>query len=250
MRIGIIGSGNMARALALGWGRHVTCSARTAKSAAALAELVGGTPVDSNAAVASASDVVFLCHKPAQLEEVAAEIRDQSPVIVSALAAVDIEQLRAAYPQSKVYRFMPNLPVEIRQGTTGMVDDDAGDPELFGRVRDLLGQLGDVVMIDDSEVDVLTAVSGVGPAYLAVVAEAQIRAAVAEGMTRERASELVGSTLRGSSALLQKRYMDTEQVAAEVASPGGLTEKGLAVLTEPLANLFAQAMDAVLGRKP
>ena len=74
MRIGLIGSGNMARALAVGWDRPVTCSALEIEQAEALAVLVGGTAAASNSEVAANSDLVILCHKPKQLEEVAAEI--------------------------------------------------------------------------------------------------------------------------------------------------------------------------------
>ena len=248
MRIGLIGSGNMARALAVGWGRPVTCSALEIEQAEALADLVGGTAVTSNVAVAEQSDLVVLCHKPAQLTEVASEIAGDAPVILSILAGVSLDDLRAAYPNSKVYRIMPNLAVEVRQATIGLVDDDSDDPQLFADLVALLEELGDVGKVDESHFAVLTAISGVGPAYLALVAEAQVDAAVAEGLDVETAKMLVGSTLRGSSELLIARSNDSEQICREVATPGGVTEKGLAALDRPLRDGFVAAMNAVLGR--
>ena len=171
MRIGLIGSGNMARALAVGWGRPVTCSALELEQAEALAALVGGSAVTTNLAVAEQSDIVILCHKPAQLADVAAEVAENAAVVVSILAGVTMGQLREAYPNSKVVRIMPNLAVEVRQATIGIVDDDCGDPETFAKVIALLEELGDVAVIDESHFAVLTAISGVGPAYLALVAE-------------------------------------------------------------------------------
>jgi len=248
MRIGLIGSGNMARALAVGWGRPVTCSALELEQAAALAALVGGTAVSSNMAVAEESDIVVLCHKPAQLGDVAAEIAESAPLVVSILAGVSIGDLRDAYPNSTVVRIMPNLAVEVRQATIGVVDDDCGDPESFAKIVELLEELGDVAVIDESHFAVLTAISGVGPAYLALVAEAQVDAAVAEGLDPATAKMLVGSTLRGSSELLISRSNDSAQICREVATPGGVTEKGLAALDRPLRDGFTAAMDAVLGR--
>ncbi len=248
MRIGLIGSGNMARALAVGWAKPVTCSALEIEQAQALAALVGGAAVATNAEVAAASDLVLLCHKPKQLEEVAAEIADQAEVVLSILAGVGLEELRGAYPNARVYRMMPNLAAEISQATIGIVDDDAGDRELFDRLLTLLAELGDVVAVDEADFGVLTGISGVGPAYLALIAQTQVEAAVAEGLDEQTAKVLVGSSLKGSSALLVSRSNDSAQICREVATPGGVTEKGLAVLAGPLREGFRAAMDAVLGR--
>ena len=248
MRIVLIGSGNMARALAVGWGRPVTCSALEIEQAEALAELVAGTAVETNAEVAASSDIIVLCHKPKQLNEVAAEISEDSTIVISILAGVTVAELRAAYPRSRVFRIMPNLAVEIAQATIGIVNDDAGDQAAYETVVALLEEVGEVVAIDEEHFGVLTGISGVGPAYLALVAQTQVEAAVAEGMDAATAKQLVGSTLKGSSALLVARENDSEQICREVATPGGVTEKGLAVLSGPLREGFRAAMDAVLGR--
>jgi len=248
MRIGLIGSGNMARALAVGWGRPVTCSALEIEQAEALAELVAGTAVETNAEVAASSDIIVLCHKPKQLNEVAAEISEDSTIVISILAGVTVAELRAAYPRSRVFRIMPNLAVEIAKATIGIVNDDAGDQAAYETVVALLEEVGEVVAIDEEHFGVLTGISGVGPAYLALVAQTQVEAAVAEGMDAATAKQLVGSTLKGSSALLVARENDSEQICREVATPGGVTEKGLAVLSGPLREGFRAAMDAVLGR--
>ncbi len=249
MRIGLIGSGNMARALAVGWARPLTCSALELEQAQALAALVGGTALATNAQVAASSDLVILCHKPKQLEEVALEIADQAEVVLSILAGVTLPELRAAYPTARVYRMMPNLAAEIAQSTIGIVDDDAGDRELFDQIVGLLEELGDVIAVEESDFAVLTGISGVGPAYVALIAQTQVEAAVAEGIDEQTAKLLVGSSLKGSSALLVSRANDSEQICREVATPGGVTEKGLAVLAGPLREGFRAAMDAVLGRR-
>jgi pyrroline-5-carboxylate reductase len=117
MQIGLIGAGNMARALARGWGRPVLCADPLAERARALAQELGGEALADNAAVAARADLVVLCHKPAQLSAVAAEITPHlQGAVASILAATPLAALREAYPDRPVYRFIPSLPVEVRQG--------------------------------------------------------------------------------------------------------------------------------------
>jgi pyrroline-5-carboxylate reductase len=95
--------------------------------------------------------------------------------------------------------------------------------------------------------DAATAVSGVAPAYVALIAEAWVDAAVAHGLPAAKAAELVGSSLAGSAALLRAQDMDTLGVRREVTSPGGMTARGLAALEDSgIRAAFARAMAAVL----
>ena len=116
MRLGLIGAGNMASALARGIGEPVLVHDVDAAKAQALAEALGGEAVGSNAELAERADVLVLCHKPKQLEEVAAEVGGRARVVVSILAATTTEQVAAAYPGASVYRFIPNMPTEVRRG--------------------------------------------------------------------------------------------------------------------------------------
>src|ERR1700739_836584 len=116
MNIGLIGSGNMARAMARGWGRPVLCSDPVAARAEELARELAGQALSSNVEVAQPADLVVLCPKPAQLQEVAAELAPHARAVVSILASTPLRLLRDAYPDRPVYRFIPSLPVEVRQG--------------------------------------------------------------------------------------------------------------------------------------
>src|SRR3954454_5500563 len=98
MQIGLIGAGNMASALARGLGVPVVVSDVMGEKAEALARATGGEAVGSNAEVAERSDILVLCHKPAQLADVAEEVGGRAKVVVSILAAVTTEQLEASYP--------------------------------------------------------------------------------------------------------------------------------------------------------
>src|SRR5437764_4199944 len=129
MQIGLIGCGNMARALARGWRRPLVCADPLVERARALAAEVGGEALQSNLEVARRAELVVLCHKPAQLREVAGEIGPHARAVASILAVTPLPILREAYPGKAVYRFMPSLPVEVRQGALVQASDQ---PELDG----------------------------------------------------------------------------------------------------------------------
>src|ERR1700729_4212044 len=116
MQVGLIGCGNMARALARGWGKPVLCADPIAERAKALAEELGGEAFATNAEVAERADLIVLCHKPAQLTMVAGEVGEGSTPVASILAVTPLAALRTAYPGRAVYRFTPYLPVELCAG--------------------------------------------------------------------------------------------------------------------------------------
>jgi pyrroline-5-carboxylate reductase len=249
MQVGLIGAGNMARALARGWGRPVLCSDPIADRARALAGEVGGQALATNAEVAQGADLVVLCHKPAQLGDVAAELAPHARAIASILAATPLDALRAAYPRRPVYRFIPSLPVEVRQGAVVQAAAQAQDAELDARVHELFAQLGTLVVLPDALVDVAMGLMSCGPAYVALVAEAQIDAGVRRGIPAAEGAELVVQTLAGTAELLRRRGNDTQAIRREVSSPGGVTARGLDALERAgLRAAFSDALDAVLGR--
>ncbi len=241
MVIGFVGSGNMARALALGFGEPALFTDHGSGRAAALAALVGGEAVASNQELGERADLVVLAHKPAQLEAVAHEVAATS-VVLSLLGRVTTEQLQAAYPRAEIVRAMPNTASAIRAGVTCVCSKPPAEVEA------LLQRVGTVVALDERLMDAATAVSGVAPAYVALVAEAWIDAAVGQGIPAAQAAALVGGSLAGSAALLQARDMDTLAVRREVTSPGGMTARGLRVLEQAgLRSAFADAAAAVAG---
>jgi pyrroline-5-carboxylate reductase len=261
MQIGLIGSGNMARALARGWGRPLLCTDPVAERAQALAAEVGGQALETNAEVAERADLVVLCHKPAQLELVALEVEPHARAIASILASTPLASVRAAYPKRPVYRFIPSLPVEVRQGAvvqaadddTGVqaADDDAGDGHDL-QVRELFAELGRLVVLEDGLVDVAMGLMSCAPAYVALVAEAQIDAGVRHGIPAAAGAELVVQTLAGTAELLRLRGYDTLAIRREVTSPGGVTARGLEALERGgVRAAFSDALDAVLrsGRR-
>lgn len=241
MRIGLVGAGNMAAALARGWGEPVLCTDSGSGRARALAEELGGEAVAGNAELAQRAEIVVLAHKPPQLAEVAAEVAPHAKRVVSVLARTGLEELRAAYPGVPVARVEPNTPVERRAGVLALAAE-SDEPEF---ARELFAPLGVVVDVPEKLMTIAGGISGVGPAYFALVAEAWVDAAVRRGMPAPMAAELVRGTMAGTAALLESS--DTLALRRGVTSPGGTTARGLAALEAGgVRRAFHEALDAVV----
>jgi pyrroline-5-carboxylate reductase len=249
MQVGFIGAGNMARALARGWGGPVLCTDSGSGRARALVEELGGEAVADNRELAERADVVILAHKPAQLAEVAFEAAGAAKAVVSLLARTPQADVRSAYPGLPVFRVEPNTAVEVGRGVLAFAEPDVQlDGDLHERVKELFGRVGTVVEVPERLMSVAGAISGVGPAYWALLVEAQVDAAVRRGMPAAMASRLITETMAGSAELLRARGGDTLAMRREVASPGGTTARGLAALERGgVRTAFANAMDDVVG---
>jgi pyrroline-5-carboxylate reductase len=233
----------MAEAMARGWMGEVDGMLFTdagSGRAAELAEEVGGDAVGSNRELAERADIVVLAVKPATLGQVAAELSG-ARTIVSLLGATSLEALQDAFPGADVIRVMPNVAVEVRRGVLCVAGHES--PE----VRRLLGLLGHLVELPDSDFDAATAVMGCAPAYLALAVEALADAGAEAGLDEELARELVVETTAGTAELLRRRH--PADVRRAVASPGGSTEAGLEALDrEGAREAFAAAVRASLER--
>lgn len=251
MQVGFVGSGNMARAMARGWRAPVLCTDSGSGSAQSLVDELGGERLASNRELAERVDLLLLCHKPYQLESVAEEIGDRAKVVVSVLGGVDTQRLRTHYPRAQVFALMPNTPVEIRRGVVvyGEPEDRAGvDAAVEAEVLDLFARLGRVVRVPERLMGPATAISGVGPAYQSLLAEAQVDAAVRKGLGARLAAELVTATMSGSAFLIEERGYDTLAVRREVTSPGGSTARGLEALEAAgVRAAFQDAIEAVVN---
>jgi pyrroline-5-carboxylate reductase len=238
MQIGLIGAGNMARALARGWGEPVLATDAGSGRAAALVQELGGSVCGSNAELAEQVDLVVLACKPYQLDAIAQEASGAKRVL-SVLGGIDVATLRAAFPAAEVYAIMPNTPVEVCRGVT-IVAEETPLPD---DVRALLERVGTVVVLPERLMGAATATTGVAPAYVAVIAEAMVDAAVKHGLKADLATELIIEVLAGSAELLRHRGGDTLTMRREVTSPGGSTARGLAALEQ--AGLRAAFLDAI-----
>jgi pyrroline-5-carboxylate reductase len=247
MQVGFIGAGNMAAALARGWGDPVLCTDAGSGRAQALAGELGGEALTSNRELAERAELVILAHKPAQLAEVAWEAAGAARAVVSLLASTAQADVRSAYPGVPVFRIEPNTAVQVRRGVLVFAEPDKQeDAGLRERVREQFARVGTVVDVPEPLMEAAGACSGVGPAYWALLVEAWVDAAVKAGLPARLAVTLVIETMAGSAELLRTR--DTLAMRREVASPGGTTARGLAALERGgVRAAFASAMDDVVG---
>jgi pyrroline-5-carboxylate reductase len=248
MKLGLIGAGNMASALARGLGLPVLVSDAVPEKAEALAQELGGEALESNAALAEAADVVVLCHKPAQLDEVAEQVGGRAKVVVSILAATPTAEVEERYPGVAVYRFIPNIPAEVGRGvlcySPGSLAAEGPEREIL----ELFGRAGLIIPLDDEQlIEPAMALMSSGPAFIALVAESFVEAGVHHGLDRGDASRMMIETMAGTAEYLKAHDLDTEALRAKVATPGGVTERGLLKLEEgALRAVCRLAVDTVV----
>lgn len=247
MRMGFIGAGSMASALARGLGEPALVYDVRPERAEALAAEVGGAVPGSNAELADQADIVILAHKPAQLEEVAREVDGRAKAVASIVAATRVEQLEAAYPGVPVYRFIPNIPVEVGRGVfcyaPGTRAAEGPEEELLR----MFSRCGVVIPLDEPLIEPAMALMSCGPAFVALVVDAMADAGARHGLEPRQAARLVVETLAGTAAYLDANDLDAAALRRRVATPGGLTEKGLGMLEETgLRRSFDAAVDLVV----
>ena len=247
MKLGFIGAGSMASALARGLGEPALVFDPDAARAEAFAEEISGTVAESNSALARDADLVILAHKPAQLDEVAIETKGEARAVASIVAAVPTARLEQAYPDTPVYRFMPNIPVEVGRGVICYAPGELAEEGPEDEVMRLFGRCGVVIPLEERLLEPAMALMSCGPAFLAMVVEALTDAGARHGLDPRQATRLVVETMAGSAAHLDANDLDAAGLRRRVATPGGLTEKGLGVLEEKgLAEALGAAVDLVV----
>jgi pyrroline-5-carboxylate reductase len=198
---------------------------------AELAKRYGIRMVAGNREAVEGADAVLLTIKPQSLEKVGADLRGHlraDQVVVSIIAGATVERLQTALCHDSLVRSMPNTPAQIGQGVTVWMPTPAVTEEQNGMVAALLGAMGHAVRVDNEEsVDMATALSGTGPAYIFMVMEALIDAGVHMGFPRRISEELVLQTMIGSMLFAKETGKHPAELRNMVTSPGGTTAAAL-----------------------
>jgi len=256
LRVAVIGGGNMARALIEGLLRQglpptqIRVGEPRAEQCAALEATLGvEASADNDYAIAGA-EVVLLAVKPQQLAAVAHALRPTldsvQPVFVSIAAGVRLAQLGAWLPQRPLVRAMPNRPALVGAGVYAPAQVSAAQRALAEQTLSAVGRT--VWVRTEAELDVVTALSGSGPAYFFLLAEHLAAAGVALGLAPETAQLLASETLHGAGELTQSGLSLAEERAA-VTSKGGTTEAALDALTRAeFRGIVQQAVAAATRR--
>lgn len=239
-RIAVIGGGRIGEALIAGLlesgqaSKNLVVVETHPDRAQLIAERFGVRVTPSAADAAQGADLVVIAVKPIDVDGVLTELgkaalsdtatSDTDQVLVSLAAGVPTARLEAKLPAGfPVVRVMPNTPMLVGQGMSVLAAGRYVKPEQLAQVSELLGTVGQVATVPESQMDAVTAISGSGPAYFFLVVEAMIDASVGLGLTREVATQLVVQTMVGSAALLDESGQSPVELRAAVTSPAGTT---------------------------
>ena len=237
--LGLIGAGNMASAMVRGWVRadasmadRILVTDRGSGRAEALARSHGVRHIAENAEVAAAADVVVLCVKPVDVERVLREVSElitPRKAIASVAAGVRTATLETILDvDAPVFRFMPNVGVQVGQGTLAYSAGRFTHTDAEERVLEAFRLLGEVVPLEERQFDAATALSGSGPAFLGLIVEAFEDAGIVSGLSYADARALILSTVTGTAGLLRDEDVPCSVLRRMVTSPGGTAAAGLA----------------------
>ena len=208
---------------------------------------------DANALLSGDADLVVLGVKPYQIVDVLNEISPELPknsVVISMAGGIELATMAGALPEHKnLIRSMPNTPAMVGQGVTGLAAHVSASNDALDAAEWLFSAVGQVVKVEESQINALSAISGSGPAWIYFIIEQWEKVAISKGFTQEQAETLVRSTLFGSAALLADSAKEPSVLRRNVTSPGGTTERIIATLEQAdLEELFARSLDAAVAR--
>jgi pyrroline-5-carboxylate reductase len=258
--IAFIGGGSMARALIAGLlrqgvpARQISVGEPSADARAALQRECGINVHADNAAAAAGAELVVLAVKPQQaaaaLQALQSVLRERAPVLLSIAAGLRIADLaRACPPRIAIVRAMPNRPALVGAGVTALYAQREAGAAQRALAEQVAAASGRALWLrSEAELDIVTALSGSGPAYFFLLAEQMAQAAEALGLEHHTAELLAGDTLHGAGLLAHQGMSLAEQRAA-VTSRGGTTEAALQVLQQGgFDALVARALQAGAAR--
>lgn len=241
MRVGIIGAGQMGGALARGLlGRGVVrvnellLSDRRPERLDELKQELGVSVTTQNGEVLENSELVIVAVKPQHLNGLLDELKEldlEGKVLVSIVAGARISRYEEFLGErAKVVRVMPNSPCQIGFGISVLSPGKNVDAEALSKVKSVFAAVGEVLELPEEYLDVVTAISGSGPAFFYYFAEALIEAGVKAGLSREVTTRLVQETMIGSGMMMKKTGKHPALLIDMVTSPGGTTIVGLEAL--------------------
>ncbi|GBU19061.1 MULTISPECIES: pyrroline-5-carboxylate reductase [Methylobacterium] len=255
----LVGAGKMGGAMLSGWLAGGLDPSRTGvidpAPSAEIERLCAERGVALNPASPSAPEALVLAIKPQGLEAAApalAPLAGSGTLVVSVLAGKTVANLQQRLPEAgAVVRAMPNLPASIGRGATGAFAGETVTGRQRAAAEALLSATGLVEWVaDEALIDAVTALSGSGPAYVFLLAEAMAQAGIRSGLPPETAERLARATVAGAGALLDAGSEPAETLRRNVTSPGGTTAAALAVLMREngLPALLDEAMNAARKR--
>ena len=258
--LAFVGGGTMAEAMVRGLlDKHLVPPSRVLitgprrERRAELTKLYGVRALASNVEAAKEAQVVVLSVKPQVLGTVMRELRGnlaEEQLVLSIVAGATLRSLRDGLEHAAIVRAMPNTPAQVGMGVTAWCATSAVDAEQRDRAKAILGALGEEIMVDDETlVDMATALSGTGPTYVFLLMEALVDAGVHLGFSRRVAEELVLRTVEGSASFARRSGRHLAELRNMVTSPGGTSAAAIYQLEKgALRTVLSKAVYAAYQR--
>lgn len=257
----VVGAGRMGGALLAGWlndsvsgviPEHLYIIDPHMGEDAKAAIQAGATEITAEQKVMGKIDVVLLAIKPQAFDAIAPVIAEKLPqgaLVISILAGTTIDALTHAFPNQNIVRAMPNTPAAVGSGMTAFTCTDKVSERQARTAERLLKAGGKVQEVENEHmIDVVTAVSGSGPAYVFHMVEALEAAAIEAGLPSDLAPEFARQTIVGAGALLGGTQAAASELRVAVTSPNGTTQAALDVLMPELPALMRETVKAALKR--
>jgi pyrroline-5-carboxylate reductase len=252
---GKIGESLLAGLISSGWREptDIVVTARREERVHELEERYGVSATLSNAEAVSGATLVVIAVKPQDFDVLLGEIGGlltAEQTVLSVAAAIPTAQIEARLaPGVPVVRAMPNAPALVHEGMAGVCAGAHADDDHLALAEEVLTHLGAVARVPERYMDAVTAVSGSGPAYFALLAEAMIEAGILLGLSRETSTQLVVQTMLGTARLLRDRSMHPVELRETVTSPGGTTIQAIRELEQAgVRAAFLNAIQAAMVR--
>jgi pyrroline-5-carboxylate reductase len=253
--VGQIGEALLAGLLSTGWRTpdEIVVTVRREERVQELAERYGVLATTSNPEAVNGAAMIVIAVKPQDFDGLLGEIGgilSTEQTVLSIAAAVPTsaieERIAAGVP---VLRAMPNTPATVHEGVAGLCAGAHAGDEHLALAEDVLLHVGRVVRLPERYMDAVTAVSGSGPAYFALLAEAMIEAGILLGLSREDTTQLVVQTMFGTAKLLRDEKMHPVELREMVTSPGGTTIRAIRELEQAgVRAAFLNAIQAAMDR--
>ena len=234
-KLGFIGCGKMAKAiikgvLASNSDIEIIASTSSSLSAQKAKEELNINVVNDNKFVANFADIIFIATKPNQVETVLNEIKDitnSQKLIVSVAAGVSINKIQNIIGNLPIIRVMPNTPALVNEGISAIAQGKFAIEEHLKKVKNILENVGKVICVEENQIDVVTAISGSGPAFFYQIFEDMAQAGVKLGLEYDKSLLLAVQTALGSAKMTLQREKPLNDLIASVATKGGCTEVGI-----------------------
>jgi pyrroline-5-carboxylate reductase len=259
VKIGIVGTGNMGEAILKGLLDNVLTAQDIIcvdKSQESLDRISKAYQVVCSAEISAIKDcdVVLLAVKPQNMDEVLpllGKVITEKTLIISIAVGITSSFIvkNLGIDKASVVRAMPNTPALVGKGVTGLAKGEFATDAQLTIAKNLMEAVGQVVVVNENQIDIVAAASGSGPAYYFYVTELLIEAAVSHGLSRDVAQVLVENTFVGSSALFENSDDDVVELRKKVTSPKGTTQSAIEFLeSKDLKSIWQNALGAAIKR--